>query len=151
MFRKLSSVLAVLLVAGVTVVAADIKLEGVTCVISPRPADKEKVADYKEGKVFFCCGGCQAKFKETPKKFAVKANHQLVATKQYVQKDCPFSGGKVDPETTLDIGGTKVAFCCAGCKSKVEMAEDDAAKMKMVFTEKAFAKGFKSAKKKETH
>lgn len=149
MLKKFATVFAVVLVAGATALAADVKLDGVKCVVATRDADATKSADYKDGKVYFCCGGCAGKFTKSPKKFAVKANQQLVATKQYVQKGCPFSGGEVDAKTTIEIAGTKVAFCCPGCKSKVEGAADDAAKLKLVFSEKAFAKGFKKAEKKD--
>ena len=79
----------------------------------------------------------------TTAKFAEKANLQLVATKQYEQKACPFSGGELNPETAVKVAGVSVAFCCNNCKGKAESAEDDAAKVKMVFANKAFEKGFK--------
>ena len=112
MLKKFASVFAVALVAGATVFAADVKLEGVKCVVAPRDADASKSAEYKDGKVYFCCGGCAGKFAKAPKKFAVKANQQLVSTKQYVQKGCPMSGGKLNPKTAIKVAGTKVAFCC---------------------------------------
>ena len=149
MIKKLSTVVAVMLVAGATVFAADVDLKDVKCVVAPKGANASKSADYKDGKVFFCCGGCQGKFNQDPKKYATKANHQLVTTKQYVQKGCPFSGGKVNPETAVKFAGTEVAFCCDGCKSKFEKAEDEVAKMKLVFSEKSFKNGFKKAEKKD--
>ena len=150
MLKKMTSVLAVVLVAG-AVIAGDADLKGVKCVVADRDANPEKSAEYKEGNVYFCCGGCQGKFAKNSKKYAVKANQQLVATKQYVQKSCPFSGGKLNPETAITVAGTKVCFCCNNCKGKVEGAEDDAAKLKMVFSDKAFSKGFKKAPKKDSH
>ena len=138
MVKKVCSCLAILLVAGATVIAGDVDLEGVKCVVAKKAATEGKSADYRDGKVYFCCGGCAGKFAADTKKFATKANHQLVATKQYEQQKCPFSGGKL-----------KVAFCCNNCKGKVEGAEDDAAKVKMVFANKAFEKGFKKKAKEE--
>ena len=148
MLKKMTSVVAVLLVAGATVVAADAKLDGVKCVVANRDANPEKSVSYKEGNVYFCCGGCQGKFEKNAKKYANKANLQLVATKQYEQKGCPFSGGKLNPDTAVTLAGTKVAFCCNNCKGKVDKAGDDAAKLKLVFNDKAFSKGFKKAEKK---
>ena len=146
--KKLAMVLAVVFVfASTTTSTADVDLEGVKCVVANKGASAGKSADYKDGKVYFCCGGCAGKFSSDTKKFAEKANHQLVATKQYAQKGCPFSGNDVDPEKFVKIGNTKVAFCCDGCKGKVESAKDDAAKLKLVFSEKAFNKGFKKAEK----
>ncbi len=144
MKRIFLSSLAVLLVAAATVVAADVQLDGVKCVVADKDANPSKSADYKKGKVYFCCGGCAGKFAKTPKKFAVKANHQLVATKQYEQKGCPMSGKAIDPNVTATVAGTEVGFCCGGCQSKVEAANDKAA-LKLVFSDKAFANGFKKS------
>ena len=146
MVRKAFSGLAVLLVAAATVVAAEVNLEGVKCVVAPKAANASKSADYKGGKVYFCCGNCAGKFAEDPSKFAQKANHQLLATKQFTQKACPFSGGDLNPETVVEVAGVKVCFCCNNCKGKFESAEDEAAKLELVFNDKAFEKGF--AKKK---
>ena len=143
--KKFFSLVAVLLVAGATV-AADVDLTDVKCVVAPKAATAGKSADYKEGKVYFCCGGCAGKFASNTKKYATKANHQLVATKQYEQEKCPFSGGKLNPETAITLAGTKVAFCCNNCKGKAEGEKDEAKQLAMVFAEKPFAKAFKVKK-----
>ena len=148
MLKKMIGLFAVLLVAGATVIAAEVDLEGVKCIVADRAANPEKSADYKDGKVYFCCGGCQGKFAKNSKKYALKANHQLVATKQYEQKVCPFSGRDLNPETAVEVGGTKVTFCCDGCKGKVQGSDSEEAKLKLVFSEKAFAKAFKKVEKK---
>lgn len=143
MLKKVFSCFAVLLVAAATVVAADVDLEGVKCVVAPRAATAGKSADYRDGKVYFCCDNCKGKFTADQKKFAIKANHQLVATKQYEQKACPISGAKLNPDTAVKLVGVSVAFCCNNCKGKVESAADDTAKLKLVFADKAFEKAFK--------
>lgn len=150
MLKKVFSCMAILLVAGATVVAGDVDLEGVKCVVAPKAASESKSADYRDGKVYFCCGGCAGKFAKDKDKYSTKANHQLVATKQYEQKVCPFSGGDLNPETEVAFAGVKVAFCCNGCKGKVESGADDEAKVKMVFANKAFEKGFEKKAKKDT-
>ena len=152
MLKKLTSVFAVLAVAAVTVVAAEkTDLKEVKCIVAPNKAvNASKTAEYKDGKVYFCCGGCLGKFKGNEKKFALKANHQLVSTKQYEQKKCPISGGDLNPETAVKVAGTKVAFCCKNCKGKVESAKSDEAKMKIVFNDKSFAKAFKKVEKKKS-
>ncbi|MEL6108485.1 MAG: hypothetical protein AAFU85_20870 [Planctomycetota bacterium] len=147
MKKALASVVAVLVVASTTF-AAEVDLKDVKCLIAPKGANASKSADYKDGKVFFCCGGCVSKFTSNTKKYAEKANHQLVATKQYVQTGCPFSGGEVNQDTAVKFNGTSIAFCCDGCKSKFVSAKDDAAKLKLVFNEKAFKKSFKKAEEK---
>jgi hypothetical protein len=144
--NKAVSFLAIMAVACATVIAGEVDLKGVKCVVaSARPAQMSKSADYKDGKVYFCCGNCLGKFNKDAKPFASKANMQLVSTKQYEQKACPFSGGDLNPETAIKVAGTKVAFCCNGCKGKAEKAEG-AEQVKLVFGDKAFEKGF--AKKK---
>ena len=148
MLKKLSAFLVVALIAGV-VVAAEAEKKSVKCIIADKAADMSKSADYKDGKVYFCCGGCASKFSKTEKKFAVKANHQLVATNQYEQKLCPFSSRPADPEKSTEVAGVKVAFCCDGCKGKVESTQGDEAKMKLVFADAKFAKAFKKVAKKK--
>ncbi|TWT97342.1 eL24 family ribosomal protein [Neorhodopirellula pilleata] len=152
MKNRLLSLFAVLMVASVTVIAgetqlaSDVNLDGVKCIVAPRDAQASKSAEYKEGKVYFCCGGCAGKFAASEKKYATQANRQLVQTKQYVQTGCPLSGGDVDPATEVTVDGTKVAFCCGKCKAAVEGAEDKE-KSSMVFSDKAFAKAYKKADK----
>ncbi|EMI45933.1 signal peptide protein [Rhodopirellula sp. SWK7] len=152
MKNRMLSCFAVLLITSASVVAANVHLnkeadlEGVKCIVADRDAQAGKTAEYKDGKVYFCCGGCAGKFAKTPKKFATQANRQLVQTGQYTQTGCPISGGPVDDSTMLTVAGAKVAFCCGKCKAKVESAEDKEA-ANLVFGEKAFAKGFKKAEK----
>ncbi len=121
------------------VLAADPKLDGVKCLLQPtKPANESKSAEWKKGKVYFCCDNCSKAFSENKEKHAAKANAQLVATKQYKQQACPISGSKLDESTAIEVGGVKVAFCCNNCKGKVESAKDD--QLDMVFGEKAFEK-----------
>lgn len=150
MIKKAFSCLAVLMVAAVTVVAADVDLEGVKCVIADKAANPEKSAEHRGGKVYFCCDICAGSFAKDASKHAVKANHQLVATKQFEQKACPFSGGEVNPETAIKLAGVSVGFCCNDCKGKVESAEKDGEKLELVFTDKAFEKGFAKKKKSDS-
>lgn len=153
MKNRLFSSFAVLLFASASVFAAGtattdkVELEGVKCVVADKDAKADKSAKYKDGKVYFCCAGCEGKFAKTPEKFATQANRQLVQTHQYEQKACPISGGKINPETLVKVNGTDVAFCCKKCKAKVEGAEGKEAS-ELVFGEEAFVKGFKKAEKK---
>ena len=118
-------------------------LDGVKCIFNPKAGAKaEQAAEWKEGKVYFCCGNCKSKYEKMTKdekdKNAVQANAQLVATKQYEQKVCPLSGGKLNADTAIEVGGAKVSFCCNNCKGKVEGEKDEAKKLESVFGEKAF-------------
>lgn len=128
--------------ASMVVAGTAVSLEGVKCLmVAKKDANKDKFSKWKEGKVFFCCDGCRGKFekldKEGKEKIATKANHQLVATKQYEQKGCPFSGGEIDESTKIEVAGASIAFCCTNCKGKAEKMEKDK-QLEALFGEKAF-------------
>ena len=148
MMKRVMSCMAVLMLVGTTAWAGEIDLENVQCVVAPKDAQATKSAEYKEGKVFFCCGGCAGKFAKNTEKYAANANRQLVQTEQYVQKACPISGKETNPEITLTVAGTKVAFCCKGCQGKVSSADKEE-QITLVFSEKAFKKAFKKAEEKK--
>ncbi len=130
-----------------TAYAADeIKIEGIKCVVAAtKDAKADNSVDYKGGKVFFCCMNCPKAFKADTAKFAAKANHQLVATKQAKQVACPFTGEAVDAATKIKVEGAEVAFCCDMCKGKAEASKDQ---INLIFADKAFDKGFKVGEKK---
>src|SRR5262249_55922221 len=129
--------------------ADEVKLDGVKCVVNPKADVKaDKSVDYKDGKVYFCCGNCPKKFGEDKAKFTTKANAQLVATGQAKQAKCPLSGQDLDKATEITVGGAKVSFCCNMCKGKVEKAKGDD-QLELVFSDKAWDKAeFKVEKKK---
>jgi YHS domain-containing protein len=99
------------------------------------------------GDVYFCCPNCPKAFEKDTAKFAVKANHQLVFTKQAKQGKCPFTGGKLNEEATIEVAGANVTFCCNNCKGKAEKAEGDE-QLALIFNNEAFKKGFTVEKKK---
>jgi YHS domain-containing protein len=146
--RRFSLLAVTLGFALTTAYAADIKVDGVKCLVAPKNAAKaDKSRDYKGGKVFFCCDNCPKKFDEDAKPFAAKANAQLVQTGQAKQAKCPLTGGDLNKDTEITVAGAKVQFCCNMCKGKVEKAEGDA-QLDLVFSDKAFEKaGFKVEKK----
>lgn len=79
-----------------------------------------------------------------------KANQQLVATEQAKQKKCPFTGGPL--KTELTVNGATIKFCCDNCKGKAENLEGEA-QVTALFGEAAWEKAeFKvsDAKKAET-
>ena len=147
----LFSVVAVIASVGY---AATTSLEGVKCLIAGgKDAKEDKSAEWKEGKVFFCCDNCKGKFesasKEDKEKMAPKANHQLVASKQYTQEACPISGGKVDDSTAIEVSGTKIAFCCKNCKGTAEQMKPEE-QVEKLFGEEAFKKAkFEKVKEKK--
>jgi hypothetical protein len=128
------------------------KKVALVCPVSGDPASKTIFASFNGGKVYLRCNGCKAKFEKDAKKFATKANLQLVSTGQFVQKGCPFSGGKVNKETEISLNDVKVGFCCKGCQGKVAKAKPEE-QLEMLFSNKAFKKAYAlkkaPAKKKE--
>jgi YHS domain-containing protein len=146
--RRLSLLVVTLAFALTSVYAADVKLDGVKCIVAAKnPAKADKTRDYKGGKVYFCCDNCPKEFDKDNAKYASKANAQLAATGQAKQAKCPISGQAVDATKELTVAGAKVQFCCDMCKGKVEKAKDDE-KLELVFSDKAFEKaGFKVEKK----
>lgn len=106
-----------------------------------------KVVEYRNAKVYVCCAGCKAKMEKDATPFALKANHQLVKTRQYRQAKCPISGGKLNKEQKTKINGVFVRFCCEKCNGKAAAAKDDA-QMEIAFSDKAFEKGFVPVKKR---
>lgn len=145
--RRISLLAVTLCFALTSAYAADVKLDGVKCIVNGKAAAKaEKSADYKGGKVYFCCDNCPKAFAKDEKKYSTKANAQLVATGQAKQHKCPISGQDVNKEKELTIAGAKVNFCCDNCKGKVEKATGDD-QLDMVFRDDAFKKaGFKVEK-----
>ena len=140
----MSLVALVMLISSLVIAAEEVCLDGVNCLMQGKAAKADKHADYKEGKVFFCCDNCLGKFgkmnDEEKAKLAAKANCQLVATKQYVQEACPFTGGKLNAEQKIKVAGAEVQFCCDKCKVKAEKMEGDE-QLEEVFGEEAFKKG----------
>ncbi len=117
------------------------------CPVSGAAVSKDASISYKGGKLYFCCGGCPAKFEENLEKYASKANLQLVVTGQVRQVSCPVAGGKLNPETKMKVCGVDVCFCCNGCKGKVAKAAPEKQR-EMVFG-KTFDKAFRAKTEKQ--
>ena len=126
-------------------------LKDCKCPMSGRDIDKEKFVAYKDAKVYMCCGNCVKGFAKASKKpeVAMKANHQLVMTKQVKQVKCALNGkGKVNEKAKIKVAGAEVNFCCKNCLGKVaKMEEKD--QIKTLFTTASFDKAFKLMKKDE--
>ncbi len=146
--KRIAAALCLFVVAGF-VVAEEAKKFEQKCVVSGAAAKEDKTVAYKGGKVYFCCENCPKAFEKDVKKFATKANLQLVSTGQAKQAKCPLSGGKLNAEKTVKVGGVSVQFCCENCQGKVAKAEGDA-QVELVFSDAAFEKaGFEVPKAEE--
>lgn len=120
----------------------------IKCVVSGKPVNKEATGAYKDALVYFCCPGCPGAFEKDAKKYASKANHQLVATHQAKQTGCPMSGKEVDSTTTVEIEGVKVGFCCPNCQAEAKK-KSGAEQIDLIFNDKSFEKGFKVVTKEK--
>jgi YHS domain-containing protein len=110
-----------------------------TCPVSGGPADEKNAVEYRGKKVYFCCENCPKAFKKEPKKFKNRVLLQLLETGQMVQVGCPLSGGPTDDATAVEVGTTKVAFCCEKCQAKFQEAQDEK-KLEVLFA--SLDKGF---------
>ena len=119
-----------------------VDLTNAKCPVAGSPANAETSVDYKGGKVYFCCAGCDQTFRENTAAYAAKANHQLFVTGQAKQIACPLAAEEVDPAITAKVDGATVSFCCQHCLEAVAALDDDK-KLEMLFGDAAFAKGFK--------
>lgn len=150
-YRLVTAAAVTLMIAIVAAGNAE-EAKKVTTVNCPVAGKEIKIADaktvsYKGAEVYVCCNSCKGKMEKDATKFAPKANHQLVLTKQAKQVKCPFAGKAVNPAQTVSIGGVEVAFCCGNCKGKAAKATGDD-QVALVFGDDAFKKGFEVAEKK---
>lgn len=140
-----AAALAALLSVGSLAEEEKDKLEGIKCPVSGKPVKEASAVEFKGAKVYFCCDGCPKEFEANTAKYTAKANHQLVATKQFKEVKCPLAGKDLNPDTAIEVAGVKVCFCCNGCKGKATKAEGDA-QIDLIFNDKAFEKGFEIVK-----
>ena len=151
MFRRITLVASLSLFAFVTsmVIAEDAKKEfKATCPVSKKAALEDKTGEYRGATVYFCCEKCPEAFKKDTKKFATRANMQLVQTGQAKEVKCPLTGKDLNTDTKIKVGDAEVCFCCNMCKGKVEKATGDE-QLDLVYGDKAFDKGFKVEAKKK--
>lgn len=121
--------------------SGDKKFEA-TCPVSGKPAIESSFVEMKDGsKVYFCCENCPKAYEKDPKKFAIKANRQLLETHQVVEVACPLTGKPLNKAAKANIGHAEVTFCCEKCLAKFEKADEDA-KLKLAFSPAALKKGF---------
>ncbi|KAA3604473.1 MAG: YHS domain-containing protein [Planctomycetota bacterium] len=97
------------------------KLEGrqaqSKCPVSGSKVDKNVFVEYQGQKVYFCCSGCEGKFKAEADKVFTKWQHAKVVTEAAAsQTHCPLmKDEKVDKNTFVTYKGRRIYFCCAGC------------------------------------
>ncbi|MHC4859986.1 MAG: efflux RND transporter periplasmic adaptor subunit [Planctomycetota bacterium] len=89
-------------------------------------------ADHDGYRVFFCCAGCPARFREEPEKYMEKLERMGALPERtegadftvpeglvpVVAKECPVMGGEPRPEVYADYKGHRFFFCCGGCTKR---------------------------------
>ena len=143
MFRNVIFLAMLVAVPSTATIEAQQLPEGLKCVVATdKAATSEASADYRDGKVFFCCDECAKSFTEDNSKYSTLANQQLVLTGQFEQTSCPVASGDVNKEAFIEIDGVKVYLCCEKCKAAIEAEADDEAKRALVFADEVFEKSF---------
>ena len=142
--------LAIGIVAGATVIAGDVDLKNVQCVVANKAANlkvNQPITKMRQGLLLLWWLCWQVRFQY----------QRNLRSAQTINWSRPSNTGKKAapsvvvpsrPDKMIKIAGTEVGFCCDGCKSKVASAKDDAARLKLVFSDKAFGKGFEKKAKK---
>ena len=123
-------------------------LAGIKCPVSGKAVTADSKISENGVDTYFCCNNCPKAYKADPAKFATKANHQHVATGQFVQIKCPLTGKPCKADQKVKIDGVEVAFCCGNCKGKAEKATGDE-QLGLAFADKAFKIGFEKKKAKD--
>src|SRR5262245_53385146 len=83
--------------------AADDKFKA-TDPVSGKPAKDSISTEYKGAKLYFESKENADAFKKDMKKYAAKANMQLVETKQFEEIQCPLQGKELNTETAIEVG-----------------------------------------------
>lgn len=113
-----------------------------TCPVSGKPAGEDHVVELKNGdKAYFCCDKCPVEFKANRKKYALQLRQQLLETGQIAQVACPITGKPMSKDHMVEVGTTKVGFCCDKCEAKYKEASAEE-KLKLLFAAEDFEKGF---------
>ena len=153
MKSRIATVLTVasLVVVGTLVAeeaAKKVDFSKIKCVVSGKAVNPEATADYKDAKVYFCCEGCPALLRATPRssrrRRTISSWPPCKRSRPVVR--CPAK--RLDPETTVEVAGVKVNFCCGNCQKAAASKKGDE-QVELIFNDKSFEKGFEIAKKSE--
>jgi hypothetical protein len=136
--------LAVVALVAVGVLRAADDAPALKCPVSGKPASADHVVKFNGGEVQFCCPQCPKAFEANKKKFAGKANLQLVQSKQLKQVACPLTKRPMAADKIVSVEGVDIAVCCGGCLAKMKKLEGDELINALLSDT---SKGFEAAKK----
>ncbi|MCO6437559.1 MAG: efflux RND transporter periplasmic adaptor subunit [Phycisphaerae bacterium] len=95
------------------------------CPVMGGEIDPTVFIDYKGAKIYFCCWGCDEKFRAEPEKYIPKLPESIQkqirdADSRDTEKQtlCPVMGGEIDPKVYTDFHGVRIYFCCPPCIDK---------------------------------
>lgn len=131
---RTSKVLALFLMVSFVLVLAGISqlqaAEKVKCAVSGKEINKEDAAgsmEYKGTTYYFCCAGCETKFKEDPDKYVSgqgQGEHMHSEHGEGHEEETavdPVCGMKITKEEakfSYEYNGKTYYFCMEGCKEK---------------------------------
>ncbi len=133
---------ATLAVAGSLRAAEKVELK---CPVSGKAVNADHTVAFNGGDVAFCCPNCPKAFAKNQKKFAGKANLQLVQSKQLKQVKCPLTGKPCASDKGVELAGVTIYVCCGNCLKKVNGFASDNEKIDCLLSNTK--KGFEVAKK----
>ena len=142
---SIAALAVVALVVAGSLRAADKEKAELKCPVSGKTASADHKVAFNGGDVEFCCPNCPAAFKKNEKKFAGKANLQLVQSGQLKQVKCPLTGRAMAADKIVEIAGAEISVCCANCLGKVKKLETDDEKITLLLSDTS--KGFEAVKK----
>lgn len=89
------------------------------CPVSGKKVDPEATARHQGEKIGFCCGRCQAKFEDNPRKF----EENIKRTGKAFNKLCFITRRKINAKKVSTFKKV-VGFCSDGCRTKFEKDPD---------------------------
>lgn len=91
----------------------------VICPVMGNPVDPKVSIEHKGHTVYFCCDGCDDKFRAEPAKYAAKLKDCYTD-----QVHCPVDGKPIDPGMSTKVKGEKVYFCSKECLKAFKAAPE---------------------------
>lgn len=86
------------------------------CPVMGGKIDSTIYADIQGQRIYFCCPGCVAAFKENSDKYFMKAAKERILFEN-IQTKCPVSGDPIDEDIFIYYEGRGIHFCSKGCIS----------------------------------
>jgi YHS domain-containing protein len=120
------------------------------CPVRGEPIDPSAHVDVQGQRIYFCCQGCDKKFKQDPESHfeKMKARGEVAES---VQTVCPVSGDVLNNHNvSVTLAGRKIYFCCKDCIADFKKDKDKyLKKLEKTAPEKSEAQ--EKAEKQEAH